>query len=279
MGDFNINFYNPSHPLFSNLCNILDYFSLSQVVSEPTHTSPQGNASLIDLALISDASKLISCSVVPPLGTSDHNGMQLSLKWRSTNHMKAAKRKIWQYGLADFETANSLQEATDFAALIDCDIDQAWSSWKYDFFYLWWSSVYHTKWYRRSATYLGLMQKETRIPFLRNCNGDIISDDEEKAAILNNFLSQCFNTSIPVLWDDDMSTFVDNDADEHNMLNCCIQRKKFLRYAAKSWYISLVKPPEQGQSGISATLLKATAESIAKGPGNHSTVQQIHWIR
>ena len=35
--DFNVNFYNPSHPLFSNLCNILDCLSLSQVVYTRTH--------------------------------------------------------------------------------------------------------------------------------------------------------------------------------------------------------------------------------------------------
>ena len=33
----------------------------------------------------------------------------------------------------------------------------------------------------------------------------------EKAAILNDFFSQCFNTSVPVLSEDDRSTFVDSD--------------------------------------------------------------------
>ena len=102
------------------------------------------------------------------------------------------------------------------------------------------------------------VKKETRIPFLRNCNGDIISDDEEKAAILNNFFSQCFNTSIPVLSDDDMSTFVDNDADEHAELLCTEEEVlDMLR--------NLDTSKAAGPDGISATMLKATAESIAKG--------------
>ena len=68
-------------------------------------------------------------------------------------------------------------------------------------------------------------KKETRIPFLKNCNDKVISDDGEKAAILNNFFSQCFNTSVPVLSEDDRSTFVDNDimdsdADEYAELLC-----------------------------------------------------------
>ena len=86
------------------------------------------------------------------------------------------------------------------------------------------------------------VKKETRIPFLRNCNRDIISDDEEKAAILNNFFSQCFNTSIPVLSDDDMSTFVDMTL--MNMLNCCVQRKKFLICCE-----ILIHLKQQGQMG------------------------------
>ena len=43
------------------------YVGLAQAVHEDTHTSPQGNKSLIDLALVSD----LSCCVIPPLGTSD----------------------------------------------------------------------------------------------------------------------------------------------------------------------------------------------------------------
>ena len=39
-------------------------------------------------------------------------------------------------------------------------------------------------------------KKETRIPFLKTCNDEIVSGDGEKAAILNNFFSQCFNTSV-----------------------------------------------------------------------------------
>ena len=42
-GDFNVNVNNSSHPLFSDLCNILHSFSLVQVVPEDTHTSPSGN--------------------------------------------------------------------------------------------------------------------------------------------------------------------------------------------------------------------------------------------
>ena len=68
--------------------------------------------SFIDLALISDLSRLLSCSVLPPLGRFDHNGRQLSLKWRISNPVRMKRRKIWRYNLADFETANSIPQAT-----------------------------------------------------------------------------------------------------------------------------------------------------------------------
>ena len=47
--DFNINFCNPTHPLYLRLTNMCHSFMLTQVVTEPTHTSPSGNQSLIDL--------------------------------------------------------------------------------------------------------------------------------------------------------------------------------------------------------------------------------------
>ena len=327
LGDFNVNFYNPSHPLFSNLCNIIDCYSLSQVVSEPTHTSPQGNTSLIDLVLISDTSKLTSCSVIPPLGTSDHNGVQLSIKWRSINRMKTAKRRIWRYDLADFETANSLLESTDFTNLLNCDIDQAWSNWKCKFLSVMEQCIPHkTIQKKRNLPWLNFeltksmrarnlaykrakrsgkhnhwrafqmkrnkvanmlkhakrnyfnslntsdqkafwkatkfaTKKETRIPFLKTCNDEIVSGDGEKAAILNNFFSQCFNTSVPALSEDDRSTFVNNDtmeSDEHAELLCTEDEVlDMLR--------TLDTSKATGPDGISAVMLKSTAESIAKG--------------
>ena len=141
IGDFNVNFYNSSYPLFSNLCNIL--VSLLQVVPEPTHISPLGS-SVIDLALIYDPSKLLSCSVVPPLGASDHNGVQLSIKWRTSNHVGTKKRKIWKYNLTDFKTANSHLESFDCTSLLNGNIDQAWNNWKRQFLSIMDQCIPHT---------------------------------------------------------------------------------------------------------------------------------------
>ena len=90
---------------------ILHSFFLTQAVQEDTHTSPQGSTSLIDLALVSEISLLSSCCVIPPLATSDHNGIQCSLKWKASNPLKASARKVWRYNLADFDTANNLLDS------------------------------------------------------------------------------------------------------------------------------------------------------------------------
>ena len=74
VGDLNINFLNTSHPLFSFVSDSLCSFSLTQCVPAPTHISPSGGATLIDLALISKPSGLLNCSVCPPLAYSDHKG-------------------------------------------------------------------------------------------------------------------------------------------------------------------------------------------------------------
>ena len=82
VGDFNVDFCNTDHPYFYKLNSILQMLSLSQVVGTPTHTCPNGNSSLIDLALVSNTALLHHCSTMPPIANSDHNGLQLSFKWR-----------------------------------------------------------------------------------------------------------------------------------------------------------------------------------------------------
>ena len=97
---------------------MLNNFSLVQVTSEPTHTSPIGTPSLIDLAMISNPSVLSACGVIPPLGSSDHNGIQLSLKWRSGNTVRTKPRNIWRYNQANYELANSIITDTDWEHIL-----------------------------------------------------------------------------------------------------------------------------------------------------------------
>ena len=135
LGDFNIDFCNYHHPLFSKLSTFLRSFVLTQVVPKPTHFNSSGSSTLIDLVLMSVPSQLVNCSVIPPLGNSDHNGINVTLKWsRNTCPVKTSKRTIWRYAHADFDKANRLIVRTDWSFLCNVsNIDTAWDLWEQKF--------------------------------------------------------------------------------------------------------------------------------------------------
>ena len=114
--------------------SILDSFSLHQVVEGHTHISPSGNASLIDLALVSNLLQLHKCSIVPPLANSDHSGLDLSIKWRNVRRpATSSKRVVWKYVQADFGKACSLIEGTNWDALISNDVNVSLKNWQNKF--------------------------------------------------------------------------------------------------------------------------------------------------
>ena len=55
LGDFNVNF-DVSHHFYTHLSDFMTSFSLSQVVTSPTHFSHCGHPSLIDLVFVSNLS-------------------------------------------------------------------------------------------------------------------------------------------------------------------------------------------------------------------------------
>ena len=113
----------------------LQSFVLTQVVPQPTHFNNTGSSTLIDLVLMSVPSQLVKCSVIPPLGNSDHNGIDVTLKWsRNAHSVKASKRTIWRYAHADFDKANRLIIRTNWSFLRNVSsIDSAWDLWEQKF--------------------------------------------------------------------------------------------------------------------------------------------------
>ena len=65
------------------LSSILCSFNLTQVVSQPTHVAANGGASLIDLVILSNPQQLHECSVIPDLPHSDHNGISVTMNWKT----------------------------------------------------------------------------------------------------------------------------------------------------------------------------------------------------
>ena len=83
LGDFNVNFCNTHHFLFSHLQDIMLSFSLTQVVPSYTYISLAGTPSLLDLAMLSNPEQLQQYSTIPPLSTSDHYGISLTLNLKT----------------------------------------------------------------------------------------------------------------------------------------------------------------------------------------------------
>ncbi|MCG8625004.1 MAG: hypothetical protein MJE68_23765, partial [Proteobacteria bacterium] len=138
LGDFNIDFCNPTTPLFSRPKSLCHLLSLTQIVKEPTHTHHDGSTSLIDLVFMSNPILSNSCFVVPPLSNADHKGIHVQTSWNSTakhnydNHSKG--RTIWCYSQADWERACDLIDSFDWSLLLSDDINEAWSNWFQKFF-------------------------------------------------------------------------------------------------------------------------------------------------
>ena len=78
LGDFNIHLCKPNHPLQSHLHSIQDKLNLQQMVSDATR-STSSTDTVIDLAYISDPSVLTPCMIEPPLDSSNHCSLLLSL--------------------------------------------------------------------------------------------------------------------------------------------------------------------------------------------------------
>ena len=131
IGDFNVNYLNNTHPLFSKLHTVT---CLTQVVTSPTHCSN----SLIDLIFLSSSEALSSCEILPPLANSDHNGILLLLQNLKTKPIpiKGAK-KIWRYDYADFNLALDMIAEIDWdSVFLNADVDECWSTWRSIFMHI-----------------------------------------------------------------------------------------------------------------------------------------------
>ena len=137
LGDFNINYNDPSHHLYSKLCNISHFLNLTQVVTGSTHTSPHGNPSLIDLAFMSSPCQLLDCCVIPPIANSDHNGLKIRVNWKPNAQSPRPgqnTRTIWHYAHADFDKAQDLIHNIEWDTICTSDdVDSCWAKWKSKF--------------------------------------------------------------------------------------------------------------------------------------------------
>ena len=134
LGDFNVDFNNPSCHLYSHVSNLMNTFSLSQVVDTPTDCSHNGHPSLIDLVFVLNINRLLECTVIPPLSNSDHLGLSVTLQHCHMIPQIAVRRKVWRYKHANFERANDMICDLDLdEILVRDDIKASWSNLKHTF--------------------------------------------------------------------------------------------------------------------------------------------------
>ena len=123
LGDFNVNYFNTSSYLYSHLMYCLSPFDLTQVVQSGTHVNASGLTTLIDLIFVSNLSLLDLCSVIPPLGNSDHSGLQLTMRFNSRKKFTEGRRMLWQYDQGDYTRAKHMIDTTNWDAFFTNDIN------------------------------------------------------------------------------------------------------------------------------------------------------------
>ena len=104
-----------------------------------------------------------------------------------------------------------------------------------------------------------LSKQTSAIPILKDSQEKAIHDDTEKATLLNEFFSSCFNGAQPLVNISDYNEFNLPDQDS------CPEQLFCTEDDVLEMLLSLDTTKSSGLDGISATMLKQTAVSIAPG--------------
>ncbi|CAC5401986.1 unnamed protein product [Mytilus coruscus] len=117
-GDFNENQLNISN---SKVKALLNQFSLTQMIDEPTHFT-ENSTSLIDLIMTSNVNEISYCCVGPPLTDQIryHCPVIGFLNFLKTP-LKAFKRKIWLYDEGDYDLFRNTRSEADWDTIIASD--------------------------------------------------------------------------------------------------------------------------------------------------------------
>ncbi len=104
LGDFNINLSNdPNSP---QLSSIQAKHALRQIILHPTRTT-SSSSTIIDHVYLSHPLNQTH-QLLPPVSSSDHCSILISLTSIFTRPSKICKRKIWIYQSGDFDSANKI---------------------------------------------------------------------------------------------------------------------------------------------------------------------------
>ena len=111
----------------------MSLYSLSQVIDDFTHIHHSGVASIIDLVFMSSPSQMIQCCTIPPLANSDHNGILVVSKWKTTEGPTHRRRKSWRYAHANWDRACKIIADCNWDSLLSDDLNTSWLKWQQEF--------------------------------------------------------------------------------------------------------------------------------------------------
>ena len=175
IGDFNIDFLCTYSPFYNKILSVVSSFNLLQIVSEPTRVS-KNTATLIDLVFVSSPLQVESCSTIPPLANSDHNGIQLHVLLKCPKRKeKITPRKVWKYSLTDYDTMAVLLSDVDWDQVLSGDVDECWSKWKTTFLRIMGICIPHLTFTPRD-----------RVPWLTN---SLIKNIRKRKALYQTYIS------------------------------------------------------------------------------------------
>ena len=79
------------------------------------------------------ATKQVDCSVIPPIGNSDHLSVHLTIRNQRSAKCTGPSRSIWRYSAADWDRACELLNSIDWNEFFSGDINHAWTLWEHKF--------------------------------------------------------------------------------------------------------------------------------------------------
>ena len=129
IGDFDVDI---EHGFGPRLTDLMTTFGLTQVVKSPTRISTSGCKTTIDLCFISNPKNLQSCVTKPPISTSDHNSILVTMTCQQALSGQRPKNEmmVWRYCDADTFKIKYMIESIDWSSLLCNDVDVSWKNWK-----------------------------------------------------------------------------------------------------------------------------------------------------
>ena len=125
VGDFNINLLQPDPSYAIELTNITSSFDLSQVVNSPTRETDH-SATVTDHVYTLDTRLINSCSILPPLDSSDHNSILTTLNLVPSS-ITPLRLKVRLYFRASFDAVSSDLVHAISSMDSQVDVNSAWN--------------------------------------------------------------------------------------------------------------------------------------------------------